>query len=91
MIRLQTPYEIAMDTAVRFRRMRKAKGVTMKELSERSGVPYATVRRFEHTGEVSFLSLVKMTSALNEDREITALFADRIPGSIEEIIRENRG
>ena len=87
---LETPYEMAEDTAKRFRRVRIAKKVTIKELSERSGVPYSTIRRFESTGEISFLSLVKMTSALGEDQEITGLFADFVPQTIEEVIRGNR-
>lgn len=87
---IETPMEMAMDAAKRFRKVRTSKKVTMKELSERSGVPYSTIRRFESTGEISFLSLIKMTSALGEDQEITGLFADTVPQSIEEVIRGNR-
>lgn len=87
---LETPYEMAVDVAKRFRRMRTSKKVTIKILSERSGVAYSTIRRFESTGEVSFLSLIKMASALGEDQEITGLFADTVPQSIEEVIRANR-
>lgn len=90
MIVLKTPQEMAVDTATRFKEMRKAKKITIKELSERSGVPYSTIRRFESSGEISFLSLVKIVSTVGEDEEITNLFTRRIPASIEEIIRENR-
>lgn len=89
-MKLETPYEMALDAAKRFRKVRTLKKITMKELSRRSGVPYATVRRFEGTGEVSFLSLVKMASALGEDQQITGLFADTVPQTIEEVIRGNR-
>ena len=87
---LETPYEMAANTAKRFRRVRTSKKITIKELSESSGVPYSTIRRFESTGEISFLSLVKIASALGEDQEITGLFADTVPQSIEEVIRGNR-
>ena len=87
---LETPYEMAAGAAKRFRKVRTAKKVTMKELSERSGVPYSTIRRFESTGDISFLSLIKMASALGEDQEITGLFADTVPQTIEEVIRGNR-
>ena len=90
MIVLKTPQEMAVDTAKRFKEMRKAKKITIKKLSEDSGVPYSTIRRFESSGEISFLSLVKIVSTVGEDEEITNLFAKRIPASIEEIIRENR-
>ena len=87
---LKTPNEMAADTAARLRRVRKAKGITIKELSIRSGVPNSTIRRFEHSGEISFVALVKLASAMGEDRQITELFADYVPGSIEEVIRDNR-
>ena len=90
MIVLKTPQEMAVDAAKRFKEMRKAKKITIKRLSENSGVPYSTIRRFESSGEISFLSLVKIVSTIGEDEEITNLFAKRIPASIEEIIRENR-
>ena len=87
---LETPYDMAADAAKRFRRLRTSKKVTMKELSERSGVPYSTIRRFESSGEISFLSLIIMTSALGEDQEITGLFSNPVPQTIEEVIRGNR-
>ena len=87
---LETPSEMAANAASRFRRVRLSKKVTIKTLSESSGVPYSTIRRFESTGEISFLSLVKITSALDEDQEITRLFSDIVPQTIEEVIRGNR-
>ncbi|MBP5592325.1 helix-turn-helix transcriptional regulator [bacterium] len=90
MIVLKTPQEMAVDAATRFKEMRKAKKITIKDLSRNSGVPYSTIRRFESSGEISFLSLVKIVSTVGEDEEITNLFTRRIPASIEEIIRENR-
>ena len=87
---LETPYEMAANAAKRFREIRLSKKITIKELSERSGVPYSTIRRFESTGEISFLSLTKITSAIGEDSQITGLFTEIVPGSIEEVIRGNR-
>lgn len=88
---LETPSEMAANVAERFRKVRRSKRITIKNLSESSGVPYSTIRRFESTGEISFLSLVKITSALGEDQEITGLFSDITPQTIEEVIRGNRG
>ncbi len=90
MINLKTPYEMATDVAERFRSIRKAKKITIKSLSEKSGVPYSTVRRFESTGEIGFTSFVKLVSAINEDDQITSLFTGKVPGSLEEVINENR-
>ena len=87
---LETPYEMAVHAAERFRDIRKRKKITIRALCEKSGVPYSTIRRFESTGEISFLSLVKIVSAIGEDSQITALFSEPVPTSIEEIIRANR-
>ena len=86
---LKTPYEMALDASGRFRRLRRSKKITLKTLSENSGVPYSTIRRFESTGEISFLSLVKIASAIGEDDQITELFRVSVPASIEEVIRGN--
>ena len=87
---LETPYEMALEAAKRFRLLRTSKNITIKALSENSGVPYSTVRRFESTGEISFVALVKLTSAMGEDDQITSLFSETVPSSIEEVIRGNR-
>ena len=87
---LETPGEMAVEVARRFRNVRIAKKITMKTLSAKSGVPYSTIRRFESKGEISFLSFVKLASAIGEDRQITELFAETVPSSIEEVIRANR-
>lgn len=87
---LQTPYEMALDAAKRFRQLRMSKKITLKSLSAQSGVPYSTLRRFESSGEISFVSLAKLASAMGEDEQITGLFADTVPQSIEEVIRGNR-
>ena len=88
---LETPQEMAMNVSQRFRAVRKKKGMTIKELSRRSGVPYSTIRRFEAKGEIAFLAFVKISSAMGEDQEIASLFANYVPSSIEEVIRGNRG
>ncbi len=87
---LETPYEMALGVAERFRALRKAKKITLKEVTEKSGVPYSTIRRFESKGEISFLAFVKISSAIGEDDAIAGLFMERVPESIEEVIRGNR-
>ena len=87
---LETPYEMAVGVAKRFRDIRKRKKISIKTLSENSGVPYSTIRRFESKGEISFVSFVKIASAIGEDSEITGMFTNVIPESIEEVIRGNR-
>ena len=49
----------------REKRRRKELCLTQKKLSMRSGVSYASVRRFESTGEISLSSLIKIAHAID--------------------------
>ena len=44
--------------------LRKQEKMSQKELSERSGVAYASIRKFETTGIISLESLLKICEAL---------------------------
>ena len=87
---LETPAEMALSAAERFRSLRKRKKISIKTLSEQSGVAYSTLRRFESSGEISFVALIKIASVLDCDDQINTLFSNTVPSSIEEILRENR-
>ena len=49
----------------RMRVRRRAMKISQRELAKRSGVSYASIRRFETTGEISFTSLLKVALALD--------------------------
>lgn len=55
-------------------------------MSELSGVSLGSVKRFEQSGEISFLSLIKIATALGLSKELQHLFEDVPLLSIEEII-----
>ena len=82
---LDTPVSIANRVASNFRTIRKARKITIGELSTQSGVSYSSIKRFEHTGEVSFVALIKLASVLGLEGEIKQLFGNYIPASIEEV------
>lgn len=86
----ETNDEILLDLVSRFKRIRKRKNITQKKLSEISNVSYASIKRFEQTGEISLSSLVKICVALNIQNQIKKLFKDVEYRSVEEIINENR-
>jgi transcriptional regulator with XRE-family HTH domain len=68
-----------MEIQERFRSRRKEMGWTQKEVAGLSGVPYASVRRFESSGEISLSSLKKLLTALDMGDQLDALFARRVP------------
>ena len=60
-----TPKEVMLFLSKNIVALRKQKKMTQQELSERSGVAYASVRKFEKTGIISLESLLKICETLN--------------------------
>lgn len=84
-----TYYEKQLEISQRFKIIRKNRKVSQQRLSELSGVSYASIRRFEKTGDISFASLVKLALALQLYDDLDNLFKIRKEyKSIEEVISE---
>ena len=84
-----TPLDICLSTAKKTVARRKALRITQKELAGMTGVSFASVRRFETTGKISFESLVKIAIALDLKDDIKNLFLERkVYHSIQEVIEE---
>ena len=86
----ETAEEIDKKLAERFAKIRKRRKISQKELSERSGVSFGSVKRFETTGQISLISLTKLAIAMGCSNEITEMFTDVPYLSIEEVISDNR-
>ncbi|MBR1857250.1 MAG: helix-turn-helix transcriptional regulator [Oribacterium sp.] len=85
-----TPSDVAKRLAYKIKKIRKQKKITQRELSGRSNVSYATLRKFEKTGQISLESLIKLTMELGVVNEINELFANPVYNSIEEVINAGR-
>ncbi len=88
-ISLETPKDISMKIAGNVRARRRDRKLSMGKLAEISGVSYGSVRRFETTGEIALVSLLKIAVVLGYAEDFNTLFAKPEPGSIEEIINGN--
>ena len=64
MVSLITPKKAQNNVAQNIRALRLEKGFTQKALSERSGVSFASVKKFEQTGIISLESFFKLAMAL---------------------------
>ncbi len=84
----ETPEEIDLALAKRFARLRKRRGLSQLQLSEKSNVSYGSIKRFETSGQISLLSLTKLCAALDCTEELRHLFTEVTYGSIEEVLRE---
>lgn len=62
--------------------------MTQVELSERAGITLASLKRFEQTGEISFVSLIKIADILGEKEAFQELFTSKEYQSIQEVIDE---
>lgn len=84
-----TYYEKQLEIAKRFVRIRKQRKISQQRLSILSDVSYASIRRFEKTGDISLASLVKLALALQLYDDLDNLFkARREYSSIEEVIND---
>ena len=84
-----TYYEKQLEISQRFKTIRKNRKFSQQRLSELSGVSYASIRRFEKTGDISLASLVKLALALQLYDDLDNLFKIRKEyKSIEEVISE---
>lgn len=84
-----TNYEKQLEIAHRLQDIRKKRKISRERLSLISGVSYASIRRFETTGEISFSSFVKIALALQFYDDLDNLFKDESTyQSIEDVIND---
>lgn len=86
----ETPEETDAALAKRLAGIRKRRGITQRQLAERSNVSFGSIKRFESRGEISLLSLTKLAEALGCAGEIRNLFTNVEYRTIEEVIRERK-
>ena len=79
-----TPQSMAQKLAEKEKTSRKQMKLTQKELSVRSGVSYASVRRFEISGEISLFSLLKIANVLGVLEDFNALFTRKAITSLKD-------
>ena len=85
-----TPSDVALRLANKIKSVRKRKKITQKQLAGRSNVSYATLRKFEKTGQISLESFIKLTMELGLIQEINNLFSEPVYTSIEEVINASK-
>lgn len=84
----ETPSEVALNLAKRIKKIRKRKKITQVQLAQKCNVSYGALKKFEQTGEISLISLIKIAMELNVDDEIKDLFTEPVYMSIDEVIND---
>lgn len=74
-VNVETIQVVTHNLINRFKLRRKELGITQRRLSQISGVSYASIRRFETSGNISFASLLKLSESLGLLSEFNHLFS----------------
>lgn len=78
-IYLRTPQEVQTGIAARFKARRLAMNLTQRELAARSGVTWASLKRFERQGLIALDSLLKLALVLECLDDFDKLAEERQP------------
>ena len=81
------PVSLAAGIAGRLRERRLELNLTRKALADRSGVSQGTLKRFEHSHEISLKYLLMLAVVLGSTEEFDALFSKRQYESIDEALK----
>lgn len=65
-------------------------GLTQADLAARSGVPIATLKRFEQRGEASFATILALAEVLDALAEFQTLFPMPDIRSLEDLARQDK-
>ncbi|MEI8125988.1 MAG: helix-turn-helix transcriptional regulator [Parachlamydiaceae bacterium] len=71
---LSTPNDLTLLIAAKAKEKRLFFNFTQQTLSERSGVSFGVIKKFERTGKISLESLLKIALVLDSLAEFSALF-----------------
>lgn len=70
----QTIQAVTGQLVEREKQRRKKMNLSQRELAKKSGVSYASIRRFENIGEISLNSLLKIANALDCLEDFNLIF-----------------
>lgn len=84
------PIEIQKEIARKEKERRREKGITQEEMARRADLSLSSLRRFEQTGEISFASLIRIGSVLDDEKAFLGLFAPQEFKTMRELLEEKR-
>lgn len=87
---MPTTEEISRKLASDFRHRRIERGLTRASVAEKSGVPLASLTRFEQKGLISLKNLIQLAVSMDYLTEIRDIFAAPKYSTMEELTRIRR-
>jgi transcriptional regulator with XRE-family HTH domain len=88
-----TPYEMSRQIARLAQAKRLTLNLSQQSLSERSGVSFGVIKKFERTGKISLQSLLKIALVLGCLEDFTKLFQAPPPqqvATLDQLIHEKK-
>lgn len=73
-VKTQTIQSVTEQLVEREKQRRKKMHLSQRDLANKSGVSYASIRRFESIGEISLTSLLKIANALDCLEDFNSVF-----------------
>ncbi|MDR2844388.1 MAG: helix-turn-helix domain-containing protein [Candidatus Symbiothrix sp.] len=86
----QSPKIILTGIAERVKLRRLEKNLTQQHLASRAGIPLATYRRFERTGDIALRGLVMLAIALDMTDEFLQLFSAKTYQNMDELLNATK-
>lgn len=83
---LSSSDEIAMELAKRAKGRRLSLDLTLEGLARRSGVALGTLKKFERTGNISLVSFIRLSIALNDDAALERLLLEPEYDTLEDVL-----
>lgn len=90
MMFIESPNEVQTKLAFQLRSLRKRRGHSRSEAAHRSGVPSATLRRFEDTGEISLRQFLMLCAVYGSLESASSLFPDPTAKTMDEFVKQSR-
>ena len=90
MLSFKTIPDIALSIAKKAQEARLSQNLSRKTLSKVSGVTESSIKRFEMSGEISIISLLKIAKALGHINQFEDTFTQSQPVSIAQVIAKKR-
>ncbi|MGM0589774.1 MAG: helix-turn-helix domain-containing protein [Bacteroidota bacterium] len=87
---MKSLHELAEDISKRAKQKRIRLNITQRELAERSGVSFGSVKRFEQKGEISLKHLLQIAIVLRSTEDFESLFKQSGYQSVDDVIREKQ-
>lgn len=89
-VEVELPGDVAVELAARVKARRLELDITQEGLAKRAGVKLPTYRKFERSGEISLMSLLKIAFAMDCLDEFKQVFAKPKYRTMADLLNEKK-